>query len=112
MKPFMIKALIASAAALAALPAAAQAAPMTITSFDSTVSTTQAGAHPDATVAFEFSHHNVPDYNGMDVDTPDESVRNVVVDLPSGFIGDPPASRRARRTRPPRTAARPRPRSA
>jgi hypothetical protein len=88
MKPFMIKALIASVA-FAALPAAAQAAPMTITSFEAATSTTQAGAHPDATVAFEFSHHNVPDYNGMDVDTPDESVRNVVVDLPSGIVGDP-----------------------
>jgi hypothetical protein len=55
---------------------------------------TQAGGHPfAATATIEFNSHPKPVVPGFPffVDYPDEDVRNVQVDLPSGFVGDPGA---------------------
>jgi hypothetical protein len=46
---------------------------------------TQAGAHPDASLAFYFN--GVPEQGGV----PDGAVKNIVVKLPPGFVGDPEA---------------------
>jgi hypothetical protein len=57
-------------------------------SFNTAVSTTQAGAHPDIEVNFAF---NTLPPNGGGVVLPDENAKNVSVDLPRGLIGNPTA---------------------
>jgi hypothetical protein len=60
--------------------------------FQVTSSTTQAGAHPDVTVAFEYvSRTATHPVTEMEMERPVETPRNVVVDLPPGLIGDPSA---------------------
>jgi hypothetical protein len=81
---------LCAAAAFWMAPAAAHAAPLSITSFSSDVSTPQAGAHPDSTVSFSVSTHPGVQ-NGADIDLPDGSIKDVNVDLPPGFIGNPQA---------------------
>lgn len=53
-------------------------------SFVADVSTLQAGAHPDARTAFRMNTRRVGFF-----DNPDGSVRDIVVDLPPGLVGDP-----------------------
>jgi len=83
-------------AALLALPALA-AADFTIERFDGSVlnadgtAATQAGAHPfSATTEFTFT--TTVDPNGATI--PDEQVKDVQVDLPAGFLGNPTATPR------------------
>lgn len=54
------------------------------------VEVTQAGSHPDATV--EFMLRSKLDANGDRV--PDESVKDVAVELPAGLVGNPQATPR------------------
>ena len=79
-----------AAAALALGAGGAQAAPLSITSFTTDVSTSQAGGHPDSTVSFSVSTHPGAQ-NGADILLPDASIKDVNVDLPPGFIGNPKA---------------------
>lgn len=54
------------------------------------VEVTQAGAHPDVTV--EFMLRSALDGNGARV--PDESVKDIAVELPAGIVGNPQATPR------------------
>src|SRR5450759_526571 len=54
-------------------------------SFTTSVSTTQAGAHPDFTTNFAFN--TTVSAHGQTV--PAEPLKDVAVDLPPGLIGDP-----------------------
>jgi hypothetical protein len=55
-------------------------------SFEATVSSLQAGAHPDATTTFAFKTKSVGG-----IETTDGSAKDIVVDLPPGLIGNPQA---------------------
>lgn len=70
-------------------------------SFQVTQSTTQAGAHPDVTIRFEYTSrlemHPLLDPNDpstQPMPRPLETPRNIAVDLPPGLIGDPSAADR------------------
>jgi hypothetical protein len=67
-------------------------------SFATSLSTTQAGAHPDVNVRF-LLRHEVGSDTSLD---PGATVRNVVVDLPPGILGDPNATPRCLATQWPR----------
>ena len=76
-------ALALAALALAVAPAlAADRFGIVPGSFTATVSTDQAGAHPDATVSFRLN-------TVTDGILPVEDVKDIVVDLPPGIVGNP-----------------------
>jgi hypothetical protein len=91
------RALVAAVVAVVALLAASASAnaAFSILDFSSRVQTTagveltQAGAHPDAIVAYRFPIVRHPTY-GQPV--ADGEVRNITVDLPVGFAGNPTAT--------------------
>ena len=96
----IVGALIAGGVALAAALAPAGAAQAAETefalepgSFATTLSTTQAGAHPDVNVRFalRFEDRKVERDQLL---FPGATARNVVVDLPPGIVGDPAATPR------------------
>jgi hypothetical protein len=89
----MTRALIAVAACAAAVlvAAAPASADFGIASFTASVSTTQAGAHPDATTAFAFNLKPSPVDPGLPP-VPDEHVKTISVDLPPGLVGNPQAA--------------------
>jgi hypothetical protein len=62
-------------------------------SFSASLSTTQAGAHPDVNVRFSLEHDDVSMPDG-EMLFPGGTTRNVVVDLPPGLLGDPGAAPR------------------
>jgi hypothetical protein len=60
--------------------------PFVISSFTTSVSTTQAGAHPDANTSFGFSRFLSEE--GFNKRRPDEEVRDILLSLPPGLLGD------------------------
>src|SRR5262245_47324938 len=80
--------LVAALAALLALAVAAPArADFGISSFSATVSTHQAGAHPDATTSFTLNSHDThADPNAVTL-APDDNAKTFVVGLPPGLSG-------------------------
>ncbi len=92
---------VASLALVGIVPATASAefgvTPGTFTAgvFESDGATdyTQAGGHPvSGTTHFELNHTISPGGFFGDVYAPDADVKNIVVDLPAGFTGDPTAA--------------------
>ena len=70
-------------------------------SFQVSQSTTQAGAHPDVTIRFEYTSRlelhpllDPDDPSTAPMPRPLETPRNIAVDLPPGLIGDPSAAAR------------------
>src|ERR1700730_10160164 len=72
---------VAAAVSVLLFAASARAALFQPGGFSVTTSTSQAGAHPDLTTSFAF----VADSNGL----VSEHQKDVVVDLPPGFVGQP-----------------------
>jgi hypothetical protein len=80
--------LAASTVALVCADAAAAAKePFAISSFTTSVSTTQAGAHPDASTSIRFASHR----GELGQIFPNQNPREVTVALPAGFLGNPTA---------------------
>ncbi len=69
---------LASAALALALAAAPAAAEEPIKNFTTTMSTSQAGGHPDLVTSFELEHPGAP-----------EAAQNVIFNAPAGFFGNP-----------------------
>ena len=94
-----------SAAALSSASAGSAHAEFTIESFSADVNTaageleTRAGVHPySASTSFSFNTVLEDTQAGPDtIEVPEEHVKDVVVDLPPGFIGDPTAVPRCTR---------------
>jgi hypothetical protein len=82
--------LVAALAALLALAAPARA-DFGIKSFSATVSTHQAGAHPDATTSFTLNSHQIEPFPGNVQAVPDDNAKTFVVGLPPGLSGNPQA---------------------
>jgi hypothetical protein len=92
---FRIRLLIGMAAALAlpaaAPPASSTAAGFGASSFDASVSTTVAGAHPDAVVGWEM---NTDGEYAPGMPLPVGTLKDAEVDLPPGLVGNPRATGR------------------
>ena len=79
-RKLLIGALVAGVLALCAAPAQAQ---ITIDSFKTTSSSSQAGGHPDLTTEFELKGPGAP-----------EAAKNVIFNAPEGVFGNPNAMTR------------------
>ena len=86
---------LAAAVVAALVPVAPSSAAIHITSFGFSATNQdgspaqQAGAHPyEVTTAFTVASHDDGSGNLL----PDESARNLVVDLPAGLVGNPTAT--------------------
>ncbi len=83
----VIVGLLGSGLALSSRPARAEFG-IVPGSYAASTSSTQAGAHGDLTTRFVLQQHQDPNILGP---TPDGDVRNIVVSLPPGVIGNPQA---------------------